>query len=184
MITPTELDYCVLAVIGRNGPLSTYAVRQHFAGSITRAWSSSTGSIYPAIKRLAAAGMVRATETKDQRGTRMIAITATGKQAIHKWLLSVGPAEGSATSDPIRTRAQFLDELGAGEQMQFFERSIKATNAAIDRFKEKLATVDRDERDPDRIGGKGAIAELKARLQWLTDTRDTLKRSGSPMRSR
>lgn len=179
MFAPTELDYCVLAVIGRNGPLSAYGVRQHFVQSATAAWSASSGSIYPAIRRLLAAELVRATEPTDRRGTRVLTITSIGRNAIHDWLLTVSDPDGTATSDPIRTRAQFLSFLNDEQRAQFFKRSESVTRDALAGLRRKLANPPHSNHpELETIGMRGAIAELSARLEWLDDTRRTLAKSG------
>ncbi|MBX2878146.1 MAG: PadR family transcriptional regulator, partial [Saprospiraceae bacterium] len=49
--SPTRLDYAIMGLL-IGGPLSGYQIRQIFETSEMGNYSSSPGSIYPALKRL------------------------------------------------------------------------------------------------------------------------------------
>lgn len=176
----TELDNCVLGVVWREGPLSTYGVRSHFAESTTVGWSSSSGSIYPSIRRLIAAGLVKAGEASDRRGTQELRITAAGVAQLGEWVSSLRPSLASAMPDPLRTRAQFLTCLEPDRRQRFLADSRLHTQAAL---AELQACADRpaltEAERLERIGDIGAILELRARLQWLNFLADWLVREGA-----
>ena len=180
----TELDQCVLAVVWREGPLTAYGVRTVFRESTTAGWSSSSGSIYPAIRRLIAAGLVDGGTAKDRRGTQALAITAAGRAALKRWLTDLAPELGSATPDPIRTRAQFLTALNSEGRTDFIARSRTVTTQAITELE---AHAERIRGDPgqrlDLIGTVGSIGELRARLAWLELALTILGESGCEPRS-
>jgi DNA-binding PadR family transcriptional regulator len=164
----TELDNCILGVIWRGGPMSAYGVRAHFAGSRTVSWSSSTGTIYPAIRRLREAGLLSAAAPSGPRKSEQLTLTRAGKAALDAWLTVVSPELGLSTADPIRTRVHFLTALKPADRFRVIEEYRQATRAAIRRAEDALSevpesTVDRSE----RLGNLGALAELKARLEWL-----------------
>ena len=164
----TELDHCILAVIWRGGPTSAYGVRAHFAESRTVSWSSSTGTIYPAIRRLRQAGLLEAGAPTGPRRSELLSLTPKGRAALHKWLTKVTPELGSSTADPIRTRVHFLTALDKRARKRVLEEYRSATRAAIASAEAALAApattaVDRSE----RLGTLGVLAELNARLQWL-----------------
>jgi DNA-binding PadR family transcriptional regulator len=163
MAAHTDLDFSVLGVIARAGPLTAYGVRQEFAASASPAWSSSAGSIYPAIRRLQTSGLVTSERPSDGRGRQELTITAVGEAALRGWLLDIGPAIGAPTPDPIRTRSQFLDPLSSAERRAFFDRCIEATKAGLDFVQSKAL----GEHLGEQIGVDGAVAQLRARLTWL-----------------
>jgi DNA-binding PadR family transcriptional regulator len=172
----TELDHCVLAVIWRGGPTSAYGVRAHFAGSRTVSWSSSTGTIYPAIRRLRQAGLLKAAAPTGPRKSELLSLTPKGRAAIDAWLTMVTPELGSSIADPIRTRVHFLTALDGRARKRVLEAYRAATRAAIAREEAALAVpatteVDRSE----RLGALGALAELKARLAWLDTVEHELR---------
>lgn len=164
----TELDSCILAVIWRGGPTSAYGVRAHFAGSRTVSWSSSTGTIYPAIRRLRQAGLLEAAAPAGPRKSELLSLTGKGRTALEGWLTNVTPELGSPTADPIRTRVHFLTALDKRARKRVLEEYRVATRSAIASTEAALAApattaVDRSE----RLGALGVLAELKARLDWL-----------------
>lgn len=164
----TELDNCILGVIWRDGPMSPYDVRSHFAGSTTVAWSSSTGTVYPAIKRLLAAGLVEAGARSGPRKRRLMTLTQSGLKALHHWLERIGPELGSSTADPLRTRVHFLSALRLDERERALEDYKAVTRSHIETLERDAAVpaetlADRSE----RLGVLGALRELEARLRWL-----------------
>jgi DNA-binding PadR family transcriptional regulator len=173
----TELDYCVLGVIQREGPVTAYRVRSHFAASLTSAWSASSGSIYPAIRRLEKAGLVRATAARDGRQTRGLSVTAAGMKALRTWLENVTEDMSGPTWDPIRTRVQFVDVLNDRAAAALLDRMVSEGRASLRRI-EKLAAALED--DPEHrleyLGLAGGLHEVQGRLAWLDEVRRRLAR--------
>jgi DNA-binding PadR family transcriptional regulator len=179
MIRLTELDFCVLGVIWEWGPLSAYRVRARFEESNTAAWSSSAGSIYPSIRRLVRAGLAVAGSRQDERGTRHVGITAKGRERLRAWLVDLPPKIGTATADPIRTRAQFVTSVSYEDRLRFLDNARTITRAALKEV-EKVTKVKSTGSDTmlEHIGNLGSIFELRARLQWLNRVADLLKTNG------
>jgi DNA-binding PadR family transcriptional regulator len=164
----TELDNCILAVIWRGGPMSAYGVRAHFGGSVTATWSSSTGTVYPAIRRLRETGLLEAGPPTGPRKSELLTLTSKGREALDEWLTDVRPELGLSTADPIRTRVHFLAALEPAERRKVLGEYRRVTCAAVERLQAALArpledAVDRSE----QLGRLGALAELKARLEFL-----------------
>jgi DNA-binding PadR family transcriptional regulator len=175
----TELDFCILGVVWECGPLSAYRVRARFKESNTAAWSSSSGSIYPSIRRLVRAGLVAAGGRKDERGTRHIAITRKGRGRLSAWLVDLPPEIGSATADPIRTRAQFVTSVPYEDQLRFLENARARTRAALKEVEKVTKAKSAGSGTTlEYIGNLGSIFELRARLQWLNRVADLLKTNG------
>ena len=176
MIRLTELDFCVLGVIWECGPLSAYRVRARFEESNTATWSSSAGSIYPSIRRLVRAGLAVAGSRQDERGTRHVGITAKGRERLRAWLVDLPPRIGTATADPIRTRAQFVTSVPYQDRLRFLDNARAITRAALKEV-EKVTKGKSAGSDTmlEYIGNLGSIFELRARLQWLNRVADLLK---------
>ena len=164
----TELDYTVLALIARDGPLSAYDVRKDFANSLTPTWSSSTGSIYPSIHRLADAKLIRASAPAGARGKQKLTITVAGQHALSEWLSTVTIDVAAPTPDPVRTRAHFLPLLDRKARRVFLADAIASTSAAIEvaeaRKEERIAAGATKEA---YLPGIGVLYELRARKEWL-----------------
>jgi DNA-binding PadR family transcriptional regulator len=164
----TELESCILGVIWREGPMSAYGVRAHFAGSATATWSSSTGTVYPAIRRLRGAGLLEAASPKGPRKSELLSLTDEGRAALERWLTDVSAELGASTADPIRTRVHFLTALSPQARMKALQDYRVATRAAIERLDASAAVPTTNPVDQsERLGTLGALAELKARLEWL-----------------
>lgn len=162
----SELDCCILGVIWREGPMSGYGVRAHFAGSTTAAWSSSTGTVYPALRRLRDAGLLEAGEPTGPRRQELLTVTARGEAVLREWLTEVPAPLGSPTADPIRTRVHFLAALEPEERRRTLANYRSATLAALEVLKASAPPRNEVERS-EQLGTLGAAMELEARLAWL-----------------
>src|SRR3978361_2262643 len=76
-------------------PMSGYDLRQLIGRSIGHFWSVRYGQIYPALKAMAAAGLVeRSTERHAGRPDRFVySLTKEGRRELREWL-RVAPEEG------------------------------------------------------------------------------------------
>jgi DNA-binding PadR family transcriptional regulator len=67
---------------------SGYDIRKTVESSVSYFWRESYGQIYPALKHLAAAGLIRARPTRagGRPGRREYALTAAGRARLRAWL--------------------------------------------------------------------------------------------------
>lgn len=164
----TELDLTILAIIGRDGPLSAYDVRKVFAESVTPTWSASTGSVYPSIARLEAAALAAGSAPQGARGRKALSITEAGRAALRAWLTDIGPEIAAPTPDPVRTRMFFLMGIDAPHRAEILRAAIAATQAALaeaERIRDARPATDAT--DLRRLVSEGALYQLRARLEWL-----------------
>lgn len=172
-----DLEMSVLAVITRHGPRSAYSVREEFRASFVSAWSASTGSIYPAVRRLLRQGDIRATEPKDRRGTRLLQATAAGRTKLERWIRETPRPLGAPSPDPIRTRLQHASLLRRTEALSAVESAITATRQSAESMRANLnlgITVDEFE----YAATTGCLLQLQARLAWLELMRAILSDRG------
>jgi DNA-binding PadR family transcriptional regulator len=114
----TPLGFALMGLI-REEPRSGYALRKVFETTPMGSYSSSPGSIYPALESLRKAGLVRT--SGEGRGKGAFHLTPQGAEAFQAWLRA--PVEASDLSqamlrfaflhghpDPSVTRA-FLDSF-------------------------------------------------------------------------
>ncbi len=94
VVTPrlTTLSYALLGLIGME-PRSGYALAQVFATTPIGDYSSSPGSLYPAIKVLEKQGLV---EQRPAGKKKVFGLTATGATTLDAWLAE--PVTGEGTS--------------------------------------------------------------------------------------
>ena len=165
----TELDYTILAIIARDGPLSAYDVRKVFARSLTSTWSSSTGSIYPSIRRLQKARQVVASSPKGARARKTIRVTAAGRAALERWLGAITPEIAGPTANPLRTRMYFLGILSSAKRSAIIRKAIASTRSAATEAEQRRSNrvgADRDE-IVQHLASEGVLYELQGRLRWL-----------------
>lgn len=170
----TDLEHCVLGVIWLCGPCSAYSVRKEFEQSPSAYWSASTGSIYPVVKRLTAAGLVTAASVEDGRRTRDLKITESGLKALRRWISLMDRASTAATYDPVRTKFTFLDAMPAADLRVLIETAAAETTLRIAELREREDRLTDRQHRMERIAMRGARYELEARLRWLTAISDEL----------
>lgn len=103
-VSITPLGYALLGLI-RAEKRSGYALRKVFETTLLGNYSSSPGSIYPALKSLEKAGLI-GTEPIP-RGSLFV-ITAAGTEVLDTWLMA--PAAGEST-DILMLRFALLQDL-------------------------------------------------------------------------
>ncbi len=174
----TELESCTLGLIQRLQPCSTYQIRRVFASSPTTEWSASAGSIYPVIERLLRLRLVSVrSRIGARRGRRDLALTKEGARAIRAWIRDLEPWAARATSDPIRTRAYFLESLKSRrDRAAFLSRAEELTRVMIRELR-SYAAAERGSSEADYRVSVAARFQLEARLKWLRTVRAVQRRS-------
>jgi DNA-binding PadR family transcriptional regulator len=173
----TELDFSILGVVWRDGPVTAYQVRRRFATSVTAVWSASTGSIYPAIRRLVARGLLRASAHRDGRRTRELSISTRGTAVFRAWLRHVNVGLAANVADPVRTRVQFLAALTPREAARFLADAEADCSSAL-RNVESVMAGERGAGRHRTWALTGARHELEARLRWIRWIRRRAARAG------
>jgi DNA-binding PadR family transcriptional regulator len=137
-----------------------------FSNSLTNAWSSSTGSIYPSIKRLAAHGFIMVSPPAGGRSSRALSVSPSGSAEVVRWLTSDMMAIAGPTPDPIRTRSSFLSLLDEAKQAEFVANALTATRVAIKSAETARRARCKSHTLEDRVS-EGVLYELRARVAWL-----------------
>lgn len=119
---PAPLGCAILGLLAAR-PWTGYEIGRLFADTPMAVFSSSPGGIYPAIKRLQAAGLVETTPHPDNpEGSKTaFAMTKEGRAAFREWLMTPVTRE-----DVERNMANLL--------LRFAFMSGNLPNAAIRRF--------------------------------------------------
>lgn len=81
-VTPVILGMLAL------GPRSGYDIKKFVDNSTRFFWAASYGQIYPELKRLEAAGLIRASEPEGGRRRTEYDLTEAGEAALREWLTS------------------------------------------------------------------------------------------------
>src|SRR5437588_11608211 len=85
-LTPTGRVILGMLAIGKR---SGYDIKQFVDKSTRHFWAASYGQIYPELRRLEDAGLVRGqSEPTGGRARMLYELTETGRSALHAWLHS------------------------------------------------------------------------------------------------
>lgn len=164
-----ELEHVILGIVAKFGPLTPYAVRRHFADSPTPAFSSSAGTIYPAVARLVRARFLAA--KKDTRGAQeraQLTITAAGRRAHLAWLFDAHADFLRPPADPLRTRIYFLGLLPARQRRAFLARALRVLAAQIDELDGYARSWPAEGPTRySRLASDGLTELARARHRWL-----------------
>lgn len=170
------MENCVLGVIWQGGPLTAYEIAKPFATSLSTYWSGSAGAIYPLVKRLEEKGLIRGeSEQWNSRRKRTFTLSPAGLEMLRAWLSPpFDPSVGAVSFDPIRTRVGFLGALQPRARRRFVEDATRVVQERLADL-EKLYEEERAaEKTMDALATRGAIFELRARLEWLATVREEL----------
>jgi len=125
IIKPTLLDYAILGLI-QDQPLSGYAIRKLFEETALGNYSSSPGTIYPALNRLQKFELVKKNAQGEngktcfeqgENGKTCFEITTNGILILKNWFLKpIEKIEVVKKTDELLLRFGFMEALIEKEQ--------------------------------------------------------------------
>lgn len=176
----TDFEHVILAYIALS-PESGYSLKQLFAASPAAVYNPSPGALYPALRRLTAAGLLSAEDavSAGQRARRLYRLTATGRAAHEAWLRQ--PVDPATVANDLGLHlmrfAMMQDTVERARVLEFLRDLEAALASFVDGIKSYLAQV-----PPDRVHGTLAlehgIAVHQASLDWARAARDRLSGEG------
>jgi len=162
--------YVVLGILAIGGDLSGYEVRQWIAQAIGFFWSESFGQIYPELKRLAQAKLIRPLDAGDAaRGTKRYRITPAGREELRRWLSR--PPRAEHIRNELLLKLFFGAVTGGKTAREFLNEAVSAYEARVRALAAAEALVIRE----DRTSGNLVYALMTvlsgqlvyaARLEW------------------
>ena len=112
--------YVILGILGL-GAHSGYDIKQLADNSTRHFWATSYGQIYPELKRLTEAGLIKPKDAS--RGTRqrtLYSLTAKGERTLRTWVTN--PAiESLEIRDEMLLKLFFADEMSHNETVRHLE---------------------------------------------------------------
>src|SRR5215211_1535960 len=127
--------YVILGMLAL-GKRTGYEIKSLVDVSTRFFWAASYGQIYPELKRLEEAGLIRGEDDdSDGRRRRAYQPTAAGRQALHDWLTSDEPLVRELRHEGV-LKLFFSDILGPEEQLQQLHRIRAAHEATRDRLRQ------------------------------------------------
>ena len=110
LIKPTLLDFAILGLI-QDQPLSGYAIRKLFEETALGNYSSSPGTIYPALNRLLKLELVKKT-AQGKTNKTCFEITTNGVLILQKWLSKpIEKIDVKKKTDELLLRFGFMETL-------------------------------------------------------------------------
>ncbi len=123
-IKPTLLDFAILGLL-RENPLSGYRIRKQFEESALGNYSSSPGTIYPALKRLEKFGLVEKPVESGKTNPHFL-VTPKGISILKDWLLKpIEKKEVEKYTDALLLKFAFMETLTDKKQKIAFLTSFR-----------------------------------------------------------
>jgi DNA-binding PadR family transcriptional regulator len=169
----SELECFVLGLIWKDGPCTAYALRQKLQASPSTQWSGSAGAIYPLVRRLERAGLLKSKPSgRGRRASLEYVTTQKGEAALRTWIGPPLPPEAvTVTHDPIRSRLRFLSALPPQQRRAWIEAALAALEDLSGRVK-AWALAHADDADPfTAILTRSGELDIQARATWLREAR-------------
>src|SRR3954471_24814060 len=139
----------VLLAMIRKGRRTGYEIKQLVDVSTRFFWAASYGQIYPELKRLEEAGLIRGEEdSSDGRRRRAYGLTASPRRALHEWLASDQPLVRELRHEGV-LKLFFSDVLEPEEQLDQIRR-IRADHEAV---RDRLREIEPGAREADEARG-------------------------------
>ena len=162
----TSLDYAIIGLLQQQ-PLSGYGIRKKFETSALGNFSSSPGSIYPALNRLQKTGLIEKLVFRED-GKIKFHYTSQGKNTLREWL--VKPLElkdVKQKTEELFLRFAFMDKLVEKEQIIIFLTSFRdLTKNYLDELQEYHRTESIDMPFNGRLAFEYGIESYKTTLKW------------------
>jgi len=124
----TTLDFAILGLLVQR-PMSGYGIRMMFEKTALASYSSSPGTIYPALRRMEGLGM--AEKKKQTIGNQgLFTITKKGISFLTKWVTQpVTRNDVIRNSEILLLRFAFMDVLASkGDKRKFLKSFLEAVN--------------------------------------------------------
>jgi DNA-binding PadR family transcriptional regulator len=157
-------------------PRTGYDVKRVTDVSTRFFWGASYGQIYPELRRLAAAGLVRASDAP--RGgvrRRVYELTAEGERAVAAWLAE--PEEIFEYRDEGLLKLFFGDLAGDGELLALVERRRSWYEAAAAHFRAIREELGDDVEGPSAEVLRYGIELMDWNAAWYADLEERLTRA-------
>ena len=186
-MTVHELNHTAVLVLGlvASGDRNGWEITQTVQRSTRYFWAASRGGIYPELKKLAAAGLLRAASDPKGEVTRhSYTITTAGEEALAAWLSSAQPGVFDMRHEDL-LRLFFADHVDAERQLKLLRR-IRAVHESL------IADLERVSRPAGEARGSASrllaldygLALHRAAVQWCADAQERIAAASDPPTSR
>jgi DNA-binding PadR family transcriptional regulator len=158
----TELEGAILSEVVHRGDQTAFQVRRSFADSPSLEWKGSAGAVYPAVKRLEAQGLLKASARGDGRASRTLSVTPAGRDAMLEWACDLRLATSTGI-DPFRMRSGIWLQLSAKKRERMLSelhRQLEVEIASLQAFVRNNDVIEKTSVDL-------AMRLQASRLNWI-----------------
>ncbi len=165
----TDLDFAILGLLHQQ-PETGYGIRMIFETTALGTYSSSPGSIYPALKRLQKLGMIEQEAfTSDTGKTKpRYKPTMKGEQALVAWMTQeITDEDISKKVNLLLLRFAFMDHhIGRSQKVAFLQSFIEKIEVYLDELKAFHRREAVDLPLHGRLAFEHGIALYHTHLEW------------------
>lgn len=175
--TITPLGYALMGLI--NGePKSGYALRKVFETTPMGNYSSSPGSIYPALAGLERMGLAE-TRGGDKRGKGLFHLTPAGEAAFAAWL--VAPVDGKDLSTAMLRFAFLQSHPDRSLTLAFLDKFAAAADAEVQGLRQFLVSdFGRALPLQSRLAVEQGRRQFESSAQWAVWAKQVLEHGEMP----
>lgn len=179
MKKPSQTSYVILGFLSTKPNLSGYDIRKAVQQSVGHFWSESYGQIYPALKQLAADGLIvpGGPVSKGKRKRQEYSLTETGRASLRRWLAL--PFQHDPPRNEFLLKLFFGREAAPGvvaghiHQIQESSRQLLATLTEIEAVVQNH--LSQDPHEPyQMLTLKAGVALARTTLDWCESAFATL----------
>lgn len=160
----TDNEGTLLALVARAEPITAYQIGKIYEQSPVSNFNTSKGKIYPLIRRLHAAHLLRPRKIKsDKRGTEQFETTKQGRNALRQWIKEVRPTH-LLPEDQLRTKVQSFDLLTREERLEWIaevKTELLRKLEEVEQFGEQVSVPYHD------LVHENAVRTIRSRMDWL-----------------
>jgi len=160
------------------GITSGYAMRKQMDRMRGGRWSTESGSIYRALKRLEDGGLIdlRGKAGSPNRQRTEYKLTDYGQSEFDLWMRSaMHPEELERLDDPVRSRSYFLPLLTLSEREMVVKSWIVGTRNLIESIKYDIDRRQSQDGPLEGMALQGYLYVAEARLEWLKKLSSSLR---------
>lgn len=168
------LGYALLGLLHDN-PSSGYALRKVFALTPMSSFSDSPGAVYPALRRLRKAGLIRGRLEKSSglRRRQVFHLTPAGIRELKQWLaLPPSRDEVMRRMEELSLRFAFMDQvMGQNASVQFLRAMERELEAYVPSLHEYLAAAKSQMPLSARLVLENGVRGYESQLRWTREAR-------------
>jgi PadR family transcriptional regulator AphA len=178
MVRSQRTPFVILGLLGLSGrrPRSGYEIKKAIDTVISSFWHESNGQIYPALKGLAASGLIKIqADKKAPRRKKLYAITPQGRRQLRSWLAT--PVEVGRPREELILKLFFGSETEIPALVRHLEAHRDRTQALLAQCREYEKG---NQANPIRyspfvlITLRAGIIVSEASLRWAEESLQTL----------